>query len=298
MDEAPRVNNPNGLDPAWKDILTKIAGKGYQYWKQLLNGSWRQVYEAIYDLYNYKIPENTPLSSNYTDDISNVFAKLNLTKNAQGPFYVCYNFNLTDPNWDTEWRVYVNAKTSSAALVFEKLLGLMNNPNYRILQLKINKEYDGAKCRSDVIVVYADSENGAAQLARYLGGDPVIQGHLNREVVMTSRCICDGVGIGESPIARTGKAESMISFGDLRAAVLTCAVIGMCYQVEQSKVVRYANVYEALTFWLNENLDNFGLSTQESFRNGNISNQPTKKSDMEVRIENFEKLIKNMTSHL
>jgi hypothetical protein len=302
MDTIEKKKIPRGsripIDRKWCLMLFTIAQKGCGHWFDLCLQGRASLFDALYDLYNAK-PREDEVPGDFADAISREIEKRKLMKLGQGPFYVCGNLQMassSDIDWDSEWRVYVNVKCTQAPMVFGKVLDLFANPRCRILQAKINKDIEQARDRSDIIVIYCDSQEGAKATAWCLASDHLVAGCLGRETVCMTTWCRGGISIGESPKAKTGKAEDQISFGDLRSAVLTCAVWAACFELGRHATPQA--MFESMCFWIGELIERFGLSAVDSSQNGTISAQPATKGELIARVDSFIQQLGAIARHL
>jgi len=282
------------LPPAWLRILVVLATKGYDYWSQICAQGPEKVREAIYDLYNAKPPcEDSAGYENAIDEVCPAGGK-GLIKLRQGIFVVLFNMGGMNKStsFDCEWRVYVNAPLASAPTLFGEVIKLCRDPRCRITQTKICSLPEEAKKRSDIIVVYTGSEEGARWVARLLGEGPC-RLLLGGETVHMGLATHRGIAIGESPIAKGGDLEQAVSFGDLRAAALTLAMTSVWMERGDGPLEPMVFI-KSLGFWLGKILPLIGLSTQESHRNGLVTHQPGSKSELLAFMFNWIQRLERM----
>jgi len=287
----PKGEEIAGQDPilslGWMGILTEIAKLGYDYWQSHIN-SGDDIGNMIYNIYNLK--PTCFCDDDYSSKISNVPCNAGIMPVRQGIFKVFFNignigaFNV---NFDREWRVYVNAYPHDAPARLAHILKLFDDPECRIVQAKIVTDGAEASKRSDIIVIYTDSEASARRVAHRVNRDYHGSNRLGREAVyMASRCT-NGIAIGESPVGRPGDEDEAISFGDLRASVLGLVVKHAC-QRQRPGGVGFPLFLKALSIWLPFFVRVFGLSEQDSSRNGNAAKQPKSKSELKARVLYWE----------
>ena len=189
------------------------------------------------------------------------------------------------PDFTCEWRVYVNADLDNAPIIFSHVLDLFTDLKCRITSAKITTVLAEASKRTDVIVIYTDSEDSAKRVSSCLLFNLDVSRRLGAENVHMACRRGRGVAIGESPVA-----ISEISFGDLRAAVLSLAVRNVCQHPGNADLDFHTFLHD-LNYWLPFFIRAFGLSEQDSFRNGDTSKQPKTKEELRAKLKYWEKQI-------
>lgn len=278
-------HGPNLLEPRWLEMIECVGQQGLAHWSSILQSGTRELYRAIYDLYNAKAAEHPGPNGgvSFRDQISDAFGQHK--KNGQGPFYVFFNLDspwMEEIDWTSEWRVYLNVNSSNAAAVMKAVIELATTAHeFRILQAKINREEDEINGRADGIVIYTSCEEDAKAVASHIAENRLIADKLSHSNVHMSCILGPGISVGESP-----KATQKVSFGNLRAAALAAAVMATLAEGLSGSGEEFV---ARMRFWLEHAIDMFGLSAQQAHRNGDINVQPLNENDIISRLEAFRR---------